>query len=199
MLIIWEKWQFHWEQLQLKGIPDRSQAVVLRFQSPGESPAESANFWLLSPVKQIGWVWGRAQFFGFPCIVAFQALLSMGILQARILEWVGMPSSKGSSQPRDQTQVYHPEGGFFTIWATREVEPSNMHFNKHSGESLIWGPYPEDCQMEGKEHHLSWLRSVSWDCLSSTTPCPFFLFLFPFISGIRQPGTTCHLTRYVRV
>ena len=29
----------------------------------------------------------------------------MGILQARILEWVAMPSSRGSSQPRDQTQV----------------------------------------------------------------------------------------------
>ena len=28
-----------------------------------------------------------------------------GILQARILEWVAMPSSKGSSQPRDRTQV----------------------------------------------------------------------------------------------
>ena len=28
-----------------------------------------------------------------------------GILQARTLEWVAMPSSRGSSQPRDQTQV----------------------------------------------------------------------------------------------
>ena len=37
--------------------------------------------------------------------VARQAPLSMGILQARILEWVAMPFSKGSSQPRDQTQV----------------------------------------------------------------------------------------------
>ena len=32
-----------------------------------------------------------------PCIVALQAPLSMGILQARILEWVAMPSSRGSS------------------------------------------------------------------------------------------------------
>ena len=38
------------------------------------------------------------------------------ILQARILEWVAMPSSRGSSQPRDQTQVSHIVGGFFTIW-----------------------------------------------------------------------------------
>ena len=40
-----------------------------------------------------------------PWIVACQAPLSMGILQARILEWVAMPP-RGSSQPRDQTQVF---------------------------------------------------------------------------------------------
>ena len=38
-----------------------------------------------------------------------------GILQARILEWVAMPSSRGSSQPRDRTQVSCIVGGFFTI------------------------------------------------------------------------------------
>ena len=37
--------------------------------------------------------------------LAGQALLSMGILQTRILEWVGMPSSRGFSQPRDGTKV----------------------------------------------------------------------------------------------
>ena len=37
-----------------------------------------------------------------------------GILQARILEWVAMPSSRRSSQPRDQTQVSHFVGRFFT-------------------------------------------------------------------------------------
>ena len=40
-----------------------------------------------------------------------------GILQARILVWVVFPFSRGSSQPRDQTQVSHLAGGFFTIWA----------------------------------------------------------------------------------
>jgi len=39
----------------------------------------------------------------------------MGILQARILEWVAMPSSRGSSQSRVQTQVSHIAGRFFTI------------------------------------------------------------------------------------
>ena len=37
-----------------------------------------------------------------------------GILQARILEWVVFPFSRGSSQPRDQTQVSRIAGGFFT-------------------------------------------------------------------------------------
>ena len=39
-----------------------------------------------------------------------------GILQARILEWVAFPFSKGSSQPRDWTQVSHIAGRFFTSW-----------------------------------------------------------------------------------
>ena len=41
--------------------------------------------------------------------------LSLGILQARILEWVTMPFSRGSSQPRDQTQVSHIASRFFTV------------------------------------------------------------------------------------
>ena len=36
-----------------------------------------------------------------------------GILQARILEWVAFPFSRGSSQPRDQTQVSPIAGRFF--------------------------------------------------------------------------------------
>ena len=37
-----------------------------------------------------------------------------GILQARILEWVAIPFSRGSSQPRDRTQVSGTAGTFFT-------------------------------------------------------------------------------------
>ena len=44
-----------------------------------------------------------------------------GILQARILEWVAFPFSRGSLQLRDQTQVSHIVGGFFSSWATREA------------------------------------------------------------------------------
>ena len=37
-----------------------------------------------------------------------------GILKARILEWVTFPFFRGSSQPRDRTQVSRIAGGFFT-------------------------------------------------------------------------------------
>ena len=37
-----------------------------------------------------------------------------GILQARILEWVAISSSKGSSLPRDRTQISCIAGGFFS-------------------------------------------------------------------------------------
>ena len=45
-----------------------------------------------------------------------------GILQARILEWVALPFSRGSSQPRDWTQVSLIAGGFFNSWATRGAQ-----------------------------------------------------------------------------
>ena len=45
-----------------------------------------------------------------------------GILQARILEWVTFPSSRESSQPRDQTQVFHIAGRFFISWTTRKAQ-----------------------------------------------------------------------------
>ena len=44
-----------------------------------------------------------------------------GILQARVLEWVAIPFSRGSSWPRDQIWVFHIAGRFIIIWATRET------------------------------------------------------------------------------
>ena len=38
-----------------------------------------------------------------------------GILQARVLEWVAIPFSRGSSQPRDQTQVSRSAGRGFNL------------------------------------------------------------------------------------
>jgi len=51
-----------------------------------------------------------------------------GILKARILEWVAFLFSRGSSQPRDQTQVSRIAGKFFTSWATREALFSQCYY-----------------------------------------------------------------------
>ena len=59
------------------------------------------------------------QLFVTPWTVVCQAPPSLGILQARIVEWDVMPSSRGSSQPRDRTQVSCIAGGFFTVWANK--------------------------------------------------------------------------------
>ena len=48
-----------------------------------------------------------------------------GILQARILEWVAIPFSRGSSQPRDRTQVSRIASRFFTSRATK-LPPNQM-------------------------------------------------------------------------
>ena len=56
------------------------------------------------------------------------------ILQARILEWVAVPFSRGSSQPKDRTQVSCMTGRFFTSWATREAKG-------------VWGAYENAFQV----------------------------------------------------
>ena len=49
-----------------------------------------------------------------------------GILQARILEWIAISFSRGSSQPRDRTQVSCSAGRCFILWATREAKGANV-------------------------------------------------------------------------
>ena len=80
-------------------------------------------------------------------ISAHQAPLFMGILHAAILEWVAMPSSEGSCQARDGTQVSHIAGRFFTNWATRTAftlpRTVNMlhKIRAHSTQALsLWVP-----------------------------------------------------------
>ena len=54
-----------------------------------------------------------------------------GIFQARVLEWVAISFSRGSSQPRDRTQVSRNIGRCFAIWATRVYKVANkMNLNR---------------------------------------------------------------------
>ena len=67
-----------------------------------------------------------------------------GILQARILEWVAISFSRGSSGPRDRTQVSHIAGRRFNLCATREAKMSKkallLSFSAHC---LGWR-YPQE-------------------------------------------------------
>jgi len=81
-----------------------------------------------------------------------------GILQARLLEWLAIPFSRGSSQPWDWTQTSCTEGSFYTIWTTREAQRLirvNVYWafpvrQLISYESLWWMPYVE----------------ITWPCFS---------------------------------
>ena len=62
-----------------------------------------------------------------------------GISQAWILEWVTMPSSRRSSQPRDQAQVSSTAGGFFTIWPIEVINLMKTGlFDREEGMKTTW-------------------------------------------------------------
>ena len=79
-----------------------------------------------------------------------------GILQARILEWVAISSSRGSFQPRDRTQVSHIAGRFFTIWDTRGAPKRGRQVNKTNHPTLCqWQNW---CRLY---HHKAFLHKSS--------------------------------------
>ena len=69
-----------------------------------------------------------------------QAALSKGILQARILEWFAVPSSRGSSRPRDQTHVSCVAGRFFTTSATSEAHKDGAGLAKSCTKTKFLPP-----------------------------------------------------------
>ena len=73
-----------------------------------------------------------------------------GILQAKILEWVAFPFSRGSSQPRDQTQVFHIAGGFFTNWTTGKPK------------KLEWVAYPFSSRSSQPRNQTGGLLHCRW-------------------------------------
>ena len=65
-----------------------------------------------------------------------------GILQARIREWVAVPFSRGSSQPRDWSQISCIANGFFTLWDTREAPKCS---SKYLISPIYNIPYSDGC------------------------------------------------------
>ena len=88
-----------------------------------------------------------------------------GILKARILEWVAMPSSRGSSQPRDRLLhcrriLYH--------WATRRKSIQSRWWFSHSVMSESCDP--TDCSSPGSSvHRILQERILEWVVISPST------------------------------
>ena len=95
-----------------------------------------------------------------------------GILQARILEWVAIPFSRGSSQPRDWTKVSCIEGKFFTIQPTSSVQFSrSVMFNSLQPHGLQHTRPP--CQsplLEFTQTHVHWVGDGIQPFLTSVIP-----------------------------
>ena len=86
----------------------------------------------------------------------------IGILQARTLEWVAFPFSRGSSQPRDWTQASHIAGRFFTGWATKG-KPKNTGVGSLS---LLQWIFPTQESNRDLLHCRLILYQLSYDGLS---------------------------------
>ena len=115
---------------------------------------------LTAPCKET-WT-SKREFSSAMCVLVIQLFLTLcnsteyslpasvhGILQARILEWIAISFSRGSSSLRNQIQVFHIAGRFFTTWATRDApffrwvnpkyswEPSYIRASNNWGKSFI--------------------------------------------------------------
>ena len=102
-----------------------------------------------------------------------------GILQVRILEWIAIPFSRGSSQPRDQTQIPGPTQTNAAQEAIpwKDTEPGDRQgwMQVHSGL----------CPMLGQKH--PWVMKICWR--RDRLPTPVFL---GFFGGSRGKESACN-------
>ena len=95
-------WTGRWYYAWVTVVPTRETAQIFHILKKNNAAASTfqvlCKHYLWSICKSLS----RVQLFKTPWTLAHLAPLSVGILQARILEWVAMPSSRGSSQPRDR-------------------------------------------------------------------------------------------------
>ena len=126
-----------------------------------------------------------------------------GILQARILEWVAISFSRGSSQLRNWTQASCVAGRFFTKWATREAPAKKLlnhvqlfvtqwtiQFRNSPGQntgvgnlSLLQGIFPT----QGSNPGLPPCKWILYQLSHKGSPRIWEWAAYPFSSGSSQP------------
>ena len=104
------------------------------------------------------------------------------ILQARVLEWVAISFSRGSSWPRDGTWVSRIAGRFFTVWATREAPRASGFLQK---QFLPSGSLPRKGEVGDKTRQPELLTLLVYCCLVAKS-CP--TLLWPHVPG-SSPGS----------
>ena len=113
-----------------------------------------------------------------------------GIFQARVLEWVAISFSRGSSQSRDRTWVSRIVGRRFTIWATREVSfPTFLPFFRisHQRATSVYSELMSGAKVFSTFFTLvgfstrtcSLMLNMLWDL---TKTLPIFLTFTSFLS-----------------
>ena len=92
------------------------------------------------------------------------------IFQARILEWLAISFSRGSSRPRDRTQVSLIAGRRFTVWATREARVNKKAVFKFTvpGGSEV----KASAWNAGRPGFAPWVGKIPWRRKWQPTPVP---------------------------
>ena len=140
------------------------------------------------------------------CVRLFPGSSVHGILQARTLEWVDISFSRGSSQPRDRTQVSCIAGRCFILWATREARwLYALYFNTQNIRSIKWkdtwksflllAQIPRFVSSDWTYLIISLsIKAKSFDCLIGTISPEPSLFLgsykFPYLFWSRNNDLT---------
>ena len=110
-----------------------------------------------------------------------------GILQAKVLEWVAIPFSRGSSQMRDETWVSHIAGGFFTISAPGKlrVELKSVWFPVQFSHSVV----SDSLRPHDSQHARPPCPSPTPRVYSNS--CPWSWWCHPAISSSVVPFCFC--------
>ena len=112
-----------------------------------------------------------------------------GILQARILEWVVIPFSRGTSQPRYQNRVSYIAGGFFTDWTTLYIQYILMKTILIQGNS-IWAEDLNADEVSGEPviaiSPLSCHNSANAVCLSAPRGHHIWRSVLPLLQDYLQ-------------
>ena len=109
------------DQLRAFGALQHGAYSFLMWLKPSAETSSPLSSSCYFPVRHCFWLGSQVAHWYSPMDRSLPGSSVQGIFQAKILEWVAISFSWGSSQTRDQTWVSCLAGSFFTNWATREA------------------------------------------------------------------------------